>query len=321
MANRILIPLLVFISSVVFAQKPASAITPSDLKHLILLEDSINHLAQIAVQDSFHENRIAANERLLPLIRTALAIPNSFNYPFSNIPNISIQQPEDKAFRVFTWQLSPKENTYKYFGFIQLNRSKSTSYELNDKAYEIDNPDKQPLTTDNWFGCLYYNIKSFDSKDGIKYLLFGYNGNNADEKIKVCEVLVLRGGAVRFGSPVFEVNDIAGQRKTTLHRLVLTYAADVVVRLNYDAEMGVIIHDHLEQMASKNPDLPFTYVPDGTYEAFELKKQVWQHIDKIPNLIVSEPPRPKPILGVKKTKIVDKEEAKSFKFPVDPVKQ
>ena len=149
----------------------------------------------------------------------------------------------------------------------------------------------------------------------MKYLLFGYNANNADERIKVCDVLVLRGPNVRFGAPVFEVSDVAGRKKERLNRLVLTYSADVVVRLNYDNELGFVIHDHLEAMASKNPNLPFTYVPDGTYEAFQLKKETWEHLDKVPNLKLGDgnAPRPTPILD-KKGKM-SAEEIKNFKFP------
>lgn len=297
------------------AQTKKEGNRPADYERLMVLEDSIARLAKIAVQDSLVEDRQAANERLLPLMREVLALPNAFNYPFTKVENMSIQQPPDGAFRIFTWQLYIDSSTYKYFGFIQLNRSKPTFYELNNAISDISRPEQQSLTTDRWFGCVYYNLKAYKTKDGMNYLLFGYNANNADEHIKVCDVLVLRGANVRFGAPVFEIADIAGRKKERINRLVLTYAAEVVVRLNFDAELGCVIHDHLQEMASKNPNLPFTYVPDGTYEAFELKKEIWQHLDKVPTQVLSDgqAPRPKPILD-KKGKMT-KEEIRDFKFP------
>jgi hypothetical protein len=307
--------ILLIINSLAHAQVKKEAVRSTDFERLMVLEDSIARLAKIAVQDSLVEDRQAANDRLLPLMREALALPNAFNFPFSKVENMSIQQPKDGAFRIFTWQLYVDSVTYQYFGFIQLNRSKPTVYELKNAISDMSKPESQSLTTDRWFGCVYYNLKEYKTQDGMNYLLFGYNANNADEHIKVCDVLVLRGANVRFGAPVFEVADIAGRKKERLNRIVLTYAADVVVRLNYDAEMGCVIHDHLEEMASKNPNLPFTYVPDGTYEAFELKKEIWQHLDKVPTQVLSDgqAPRPTPILN-KKGKMT-KEDVKNFKFP------
>jgi hypothetical protein len=305
---------LTFAFTFLFLYHAATAQIKAD-NRLLALEDSIAQLAQIAVQDTLLENRQAANARLLPIIREALALPNAFNYSFSKVENISIQQPQDGAFRLFTWQLQIDENNYQYFGFLQLNRVKPIVYELKNSIADITKPETESLTTDRWFGCVYYNVKAFKTKDGMKYLLFGYNANSEDEHIKVCDVLVLRGGNARFGAPVFEVADIAGRKKERLNRLVLTYAADVVVRLNYDNELGFLIHDHLETMASKNPNIPFVYVPDGTYEAFELKKDIWEHVDKVPTIILhdGEAPRPTPILD-KKGKMT-KEEVKNFKFP------
>lgn len=315
MKKLVFVFIALIINHLATAQTKREAGRSADYERLVVLEDAIARLAKIAVQDSLSEDRQAANDRLLPLVREALSLPSAFTYPFSKIENLSIQQPKDGAFRLFTWQLCLDENTYKYYGFLQLNRSKPLVYELNNASADMSKPEKESLDIDRWFGCVYYNLKEFKTKEGMKYLLFGYNANNADEHIKLCDVLVLRGSAARFGAPVFEVADIAGRKKERLHRLVLTYAADVVVRLNFDEELGFIIHDHLQEMASSNPNLPFVYVPDGTYESFELKKDTWEHVDKVPTDVLSDgqAPRPKPILDKKRR--MTKDDVKNFKFP------
>ena len=318
MKKLIFLPILLIVNGLAIAQIKQNPNPSAGSDRLAVIEDSIAELAKIAVQDTLLSARQAANERLLPLMREALALPNAFSYPFTKVENLSIQQPQDGAFRIFTWQLMIDENNYQYFGFVQLNRTKPIIYELENNSSDLQRPEKEVFEPNRWFGCVYYNLKEFKTKDGMKYLLFGYNANNADEHIKVCDVLVVRGATLRFGAPVFEIADIAGRPKERLNRLVLTYAADVVVRLNFDNELGFIIHDHLETMASKNPNIPFTYVPDGTYEAFELKKEVWQHLDKVPTQILNEPPRPNPILD-KKGKMT-KEEVRDFKFPDNRVK-
>ena len=315
--KSIIISFILLLSQyVLFAQKAANDIKPSDFKRLEQLEDSIALLAKMAVQDTSLNNRMQANIALIPLFEEALNVPNSFNYAFTKVENIAIQKPIDGAFRVFTWQLFMDETEYKYFGYVQLNRAKSVFFELNDESLRMNNPDKETLTPEHWFGALYYNVKEFKTKEGVKYLLFGYNANNQYEKIKVCDVLVLRGGKIQFGSPVFEIADIQGVRKQKLNRLVLNYSADAVLRLNYDPEMNIVIHDHLEQIGTKDANIPFTYVPDGTYEAFELQKEgMWIHVDKLANTEMKTAPRPLPTLNSRNRVKSGKDNAKKVVWP------
>jgi hypothetical protein len=304
-----------------FAQKTKVEIKPADFKKLQKLEDSIAVLAKIAVQDTLVNKRLIANGQLIPLVKEVLSIPNSFNYAFTKIENLSIQQPSDGTFRIFTWQLYVNENEYKYFGYVQLNRPKPPVIELFDQSSKLEDSDKEALAPDRWFGAVYYNLKEFKTKDGVKYLLFGYNANNQDEKIKLCDVLVLRGGQIKFGSPVFEVADIKGVRKQKLHRLVLNYSSDASMRLNFDPDLNAIVHDHLEKMGTKNPNMPFSYVPDGTYEAFELQKDgQWMHVDKLANTPMSEAPRPEPTLNTRSRVKSFKDSARKMEWPEDAKK-
>jgi hypothetical protein len=292
-----------------FSQKKAQEINKKDLEKLVLSEDSLAHWARIAVTNSILDRRIEAQDKILPLLRKTLAIPNSFNYPFSELENVSITYPQDRSFRILTWQLMHTDMNYQYFGFIQLNSSKSIVYELKDFSKSLQKPESQITTQDKWFGALYYSIRDFKTKDGEKYLLFGLNSNDTIEKIKLCDVLTLRGGQVKFGAPVFEKHERG--RTKMVNRLMMYHAKDAAMRFNYDAEMDMIVHDHLTDVPSPTPKVPFVSVPDGTYEAYTLKKGIWQHIDKLATTEMDEAPIPKPVLG-KKAKVVDKENAKNF---------
>ncbi len=303
------------------AQKTASSIKPVDFKKLQKLEDSIAVLAKIAVQDTLVNTRLVANGQLIPLIKEALSIPNSFQYAFTKIENISIQQPSDGTFRIFSWQLFINEDEYKYFGYVQLNRPKPPVLELTDESQKLRDSEKQALTQDRWFGAVYYNLKEFSTKDGVKYLLFGYNANNRYERTKVCDVLVLRGGQIKFGSPVFEVADIKGTKKQKLHRLILNYSSEASMRLNFDPALNIIIHDHLEKIGTKSAEVPFTYVPDGTYEAFELQKDgQWSHVDKLANTEMKTAPRPEPTLNSRNRVKNIKDNAQKAEWPEDAKK-
>lgn len=300
-----------------FAQTKAKEINPADLAKMSALEDSIALLARIVVTDSIDENRLVAQEKMMPLMRKALDIGNSFNYAFDKVENISVLYPPDRECRVFTWQLMINENRFKYFGIVQLNRSKSIFYELKDMSKEIPKPESQFLTADKWFGALYYNIKPFKTKEGVKYLLFGFNAHDTIEKIKVCDVMSLKSGSPRFGAAVFEKEERGFKKK--INRLVLYHSVEATIRLNYDDEMGMIVHDHLTDIGYKNPEIPSVSVPDGTYEAYKLEKGIWEHISKLENTIMDKAPIPKPILG-NKGKVVNKENAKQFEWPKDQKK-
>ena len=317
--KRVSIYLVVFLfANALTAQTQKPTIKPADFKRLQELEVLIADLARRAVQDTLVNTRLVANGQMIPLIKEALTIPNSFNYAFTKIENISIQQPQDGTFRILTWQLYINDDEYKYFGYVQLNRPKPPIIELSDASQNLKDSDKESLSPDRWFGAVYYNLKEFKTNDGMKYLLFGYNANDKNERIKLLDVLVLRGGQVRFGSPVLEVADIQGVRKQKLHRLILNYSAEATMRLNFDPEMNIIIHDHLEQMASKTSSLPFTYVPDGTYEAFQLQKDgMWTHVDKLANTEMKTAPRPMPTLNSRNRPKDAKSNAQQVVWPED----
>jgi hypothetical protein len=315
MRNYFIFTLVLFINVFAFAQKKAETLSTSDLDKLSNLETQMAVLAKTMLLDSFENNRLAAHEKLMPMVREALNTPNSFNYTFEKVEHISIQYAPDRSFRIITLQLMKDWAHYKYFGFIQPNLSKSKLYELKDFSKDIQKPENQVLGPEKWFGSLYYNIRQFKSKEGAKYLLFGFNAHDTIEKIKVVDVLTMNGGMPKFGSPVFERQERGITKKS--NRLVFYHGYEASMRLNYDEEMGMIVHDHLQDVGTNYADVPSVGVPDGTYEAYELKKGVWQHIVKLKNTEMDEAPRPMPVS--KKAKIVDKESMKNFSFP-DEVK-
>ncbi len=300
------------------AQK-TSGLKEKDLQAIEAAEDSIAILARLVVEDSVVYVRTSANMRLEILLKKALSRPGSFNYAFEKVENISIVNSPDKSFRIFTWQLFIDSAHYQYKGFIQTNASKNALFALNDVGKTLQNPEKQFLVPEKWYGCLYYNIKPFKSKNGTEYLLFGYNSNDWIEKIKICDVLTFRNGRPVFGAPVFATGE-KGNTKT-VNRLIVKYGAESTDRLNYDEQEGFIITDHLEAVKSPNPQVvPYVLVPDGTYEAYKLQNGEWRHVDMLPTTPMDQAPRPMP-LSDKRGKISkNKEDVRNFDWP-DEVKK
>jgi hypothetical protein len=295
--------LFLFLPLFVYGQKkpkiePASQPTAEAIKQLEGLEDTLGVLGYAIVNDSIEAERFAACRVFITTLVRALKIENSFQYPFERLKSISILTPPDSSFRIFTWQLFVNDSTYRYYGSIQMNEKNLKMYPLIDRSFEMKQfPGNEPLTTDRWYGALYYNLRQFDTKQGHQYMLFGYDAFEFFEKRKLLDVLSFdKEGKPVFGAPVFEKEDAPPQL-----RVFVQYAADAVVKLNWDEQYQMILFDHLIPFGS-----PFgrdmTNVPDGSYDGYKLEKGRWKYVDKVFNDKQKDVPMPEPILDGQKEK-------------------
>jgi len=154
-------------------------------------------------------------------------------------------------------------------------------------------------------------VQEFDTLDQKKYLLFGFDGFQFFHKRKLVEVLSFEeNGTPIFGAEVF-TKEIDGQPSSTKNRLYAEYDASISVRLNYDPSMNIIIQDHLEQMMGQYKGQGMVNVPDGSYEGYYFKDNMWRYKEKIFDLISEEPPRDKPVVKEEKRTIFGKEVKKN----------
>ncbi|MFZ2899336.1 MAG: hypothetical protein WA004_11975 [Saprospiraceae bacterium] len=276
-----------------FSQKPV--LPEEDMAKLKLYEDTIALLSYAIINDSFPENRFGATKKLIPTLVAALKTPNSFHYPFSRVQSISLQYPADSTFRIFTWQLYVDVNEYRYYGAIQLNNSELKLFPLIDRSFDVKEVEYDVLPPDQWYGALYYNIKPFQTPQGMKYLLFGYDAYSFFNKRKVIDVLSFEGEQPRFGAPVFHASTDDGGTRIS-NRLLFEYTAEASIKCNFDPVMDMIVVDHLIEVGGMHEGQGPTKIPDGTYEAYQLANGIWQYIPKLDNTIVDEPPRPFPVL-------------------------
>ena len=276
------------------AQQSAGALSSVVKKRLRAAEDSLAVLAVTVVNDSLEARRQAACEHLLEGLQACLKEENAFRYPFSGMTSVSILAPPDSSFRIFTWQMFVNDSTYAYFGLIQMNRPTGEVFLLTDRSADMEPPPVyEPLSADQWYGLLYYKLYPFDTPQGRRYLLMGYDGYSFFEKRKIIDVLYFdKSGQPVFGAPVFER---PGRQTGREHRMVFEYSAEARVRVNWDDEYRMILFDHIIPLA--NPYRPgVTFVPDGSYDGLRLEKGRWLYVDKVFNDVQEEAPRPVPIL-------------------------
>ncbi len=271
--------------------RPAS-IAESDFEAIKTIEDTLGVLGFLVVNDSMPDYRFAACQKLIPKLVEALKYPNSFDYKFDRLNSISIQYPPDSTFRIFTWQLYVDVDEYHYYGAIQMNSPDLKLFPLIDRSEKVEFVETDILSPQKWYGAVYYNLMPFKTPSGTKYLLFGYDGFQFFNKRKVIDVLHFVDNKPVFGAPVFVRSEESKNHPPTKNRVVKEYYAGTVFSMNYDEVHEVILFDHLEAQVTKDGIRSY---PDGTYEAYELKKGQWVHVEKMFHEILEEAPREEPV--------------------------
>ncbi len=250
----------------------------SDTLFFEAYEDTINIYSDSLFNSNIEKNRKIASFRIIKTLKTALKRQHSFQYSFPNLKAISVIQPEDKAFKIFSWQLIFNNNTYKYFGAIQMNSEELKLMPLIDNSTMMDENKLTTLTTDNkyWLGALYYGVRKVKSGKNAYYTLFGYDGNNALSTKKIIDVLWFQNDEAKFGAPIFDLGE--GKKQ---NRYIIEYKKGISAGSNFSTEHNKIVFDHLIPESKEGEGQYFTYVPDGSYDAFEWKKGNWVYIDKL----------------------------------------
>lgn len=280
--------------------KPSGALPAESVAKLHAAEDTLALLAYAVVNDTVERERFASCKVLIKQLVQALKTENSYKYPFERLKMMSILAPPDSSFRVFTWQLPVNDSTNRYYGAIQMNRSALQLFPLIDRSMEMEPPPiYETLKPERWYGVLYYAIRQFDTREGKKYLLFGYDGVDAHTRRKIIDVLWFdKAGNPVFGAPVFRRNPPKKQQEL---RLVFEYAAEGSIKVNWDEQYKMVLFDHLIAIPSPTGN-GIAYVTDGSYDGLKYEKGFWNYVSQVFHDVMKDAPRPEPILENRKDK-------------------
>lgn len=248
-------------------------------------EDSLKKIQLRMFHSKKESNRFAANKDFIALFNKVLENEKSLSFPFDSLKEISRLTSPDKKFRIITWNMLKEDETHVFFGFLQVNNTKtikkglfkkeiSNQYEffpLLDKSMGVNNPELYVGEPSKWFGMLYYEI--IKSDDDF-YTLFGWDGNNKITQRKFIDVLYFKpDGKPVFGKDVFKIPGKFAKR------LMFEYASEVAMSIKYNSSRKQIIYSHL----APNTDDPTLqnqyqyYGPDGSYDALYMKKGHWNY--------------------------------------------
>tara|TARA_B100001250_G_scaffold402620_1_gene415954 strand:- start:386 stop:1207 length:822 start_codon:yes stop_codon:yes gene_type:complete len=205
--------------------------------------------------------------QLLNIIKTK----KSYLYNFNDIKHLSILQPKDKKFKLFTWFLPYTNGTYDYFGIIQqCNKrgKKCKIYILQNMASINQKSINQQIDYNDWYGCIYYDIIPIKIKRKKHYTLLGWDGNNNTTTKKIIDVISI----TKKQSPFFGANIFNNKQK----RIILEYSSNYSISLTYDEKLDYIVFDHLEPMDEISINNFDIYVPNLSYDILERTDLGWQ---------------------------------------------
>ncbi|MFY0254952.1 hypothetical protein ACDQ55_13475 [Chitinophaga sp. 30R24] len=277
MAKKIILSLLLITTTLLtYAQQPDAA----DLNRLKHSQDSLQQLSQEIFTGRGDDSRSKAVDKFIPTLVRALKVKYSFRFPFDSLKTVSIQYPQDSAFRIFSWALEYENGFYRHYGAIQMNTSDGQLklFPLIDASDYMTNTD---TITDNksWYGCLYYNVIHRHYFNQEYYTLFGWDANNPRSQKKIIEMLTFKNGQPVLGGTLFSFAEDSIPTPVR-NRFIIEYKKEGTATLNFNKELGMIVFDHLISETNE-PMKKSTYVSDMDYEGFKWQAGKWVHVNKI----------------------------------------
>lgn len=221
------------------------------------------------------EEKAQSNTKFTNLLSTLLQSSHEYLIEdFTYLKGISVLTSPDKNYRIYTWFNLTKQG-YKTYGVVHTymrNRKKNIVEILKDDSDDMRSPMYKSLDASSWFGVVYYDMQTFTYK-GKKYqILLGYDGHDGLSQKKVIEVVQFgTNGKIRFGAPIF------WNEKKSYYRILFEYSASAKVLLRFDDKNNRYIFDHLAPLRPELEGQFQYYVPDLSYDAFQLKSGKWEY--------------------------------------------
>ena len=250
-----------------------------DEQSIAAKELGISQLGDSILRGSTDAVRTAANSDFTTRLKNILQSPNTFDYGFDSLKNVSKIKSDDGLVRVYTWILpTDSGRQYRYFGFVQYRNSKLkifTTTALNDAAADTAGFLKKTLKPDNWYGALYYKMVTVKNGDQSYYTLLGWKGNNMLSTKKVVDVLYIKNKNLLFGAPILQYE------KKTQSRIVFEFNAQSSMLLHWDESGHRIVFDYLGPANEAGTKMPETYGATMVYDALAWKKGKWNYTHDI----------------------------------------
>jgi len=255
-------------------------VTQSDSTYIDSIKNyeyQLEGLSHNVINGSDKVERITSCYYFIETLKTALQIPNSFDYDFNLLKTISSIRSEDDKFRIFTWNLLLDSGKYMYFGAIQMNNSDSLElYGLYDSSDYNKDIFYGQFDNKHWMGVLVYQIHHYRWKKQDYYITFGWDGQDAKTNRKIIDVLWFDDrGQPHFGEEIF---DFDGDLQS---RIIFDFNDRAAMLCRYDDFEDAIVFSNLVPINPLMKGNYQNYVPDGTYDYLKFEKGIWRRYKMI----------------------------------------
>lgn len=266
------------------AIKPGLAQTPLKRVFSDDFSKELGFMADIMYNANNGQHREWAADQVEDLIKDQLS-SGKFLESLGKIPWFQIQSPSDSSFALITWQFEKADGMFSPRGLIVFNSGKFVHLENDPEIWQ--DPEYERFEGNQWPGAVYYQMHSFEHGKDTLYILFGYHGWDGKNRLRIVEIMEAQDGIVQFGAPVL-IMDADSVRPDARYRKVLKYSAQSNVRIQYEDSLKMIMMDHL--IPARTPEGDLSWVPDGSYEAFELRDGRWYFVEKVFHQTQDVPP-------------------------------
>lgn len=213
----------------------------------------------------------ANNTEFMAEFKQVLESKSALTYNFTKLSTVGFIDSPDELVRIINWNVEQEDKTQRYYGYVlHYDKRKKKYYvtELKQDLFGMNQP-KEVVTSDKWYGALYYKIIPVKRGSKMVYTVLGWDGNTTMSNIKLIDVMYLTGKTVKFGLPIFKTG------KTIQRRLFYEHAEKITMTLNYEEDRKRIMMDHLSPESPTMKGYYSFYVPDLSYDALKFEKGKW----------------------------------------------
>jgi len=244
---------------------------------MIRIESELAVLLHNLRQSKNDTERELHNLTFYEAMKMALRKPGVMDHPFSQLTTVSTIKSPDNVFRIFNWNIETDQLSHKHFCFVVKKGrgiGKNKVIEFREDKLTIPSEPSIQLSPGRWYGALYYKIIPVKKSGKTFYTVLGFNGNTRSSNKKILEVFWFRGNSLKIGYPLFEASEHSDELK---RRIFFEYSEKATVRVNFEAEIGKIVFNHLSPESENLKDFKEFYVPDLTYDAYYWKDGIWKY--------------------------------------------
>lgn len=225
------------------------------------------------MQTSSPDTRIRLNDSLAAIIDSYVRSDSVFAHRFTGLRNLGQIVSQDSKVKLVTWNLVLPDGSNKYFLYI-ISRDGNKRTPPVVSRLEGENLTRKPDTmkvynADDWYGALYYDIKTFRSQGRKYYLILGLDFGVSRFNRKIIDILSFDGNKQpNFGYLCFSRD---GKLKS---REVIEYNNEGVVSLRMNSAREIIF-DHVVAYSAGHEGLADSYGAGLSFDSYSLKRGLW----------------------------------------------